>query len=72
MKEIMMKKTAIVTGASSGFGLLCVIELAKRGFEVIATMRDLSKSDPLLEKSKNVFHSIHLQLLDVTSKESIL
>ena len=36
-------------------------------------MRDLSKSDPLLEKSKqeNVFHSIHLHLLDVTSKESI-
>ena len=68
-----MKKTAIVTGASSGFGLLCVIELAKKGFEVIATMRDLSKSDQLLEKSKqeNVFHSIHLHLLDVTSKESI-
>jgi NAD(P)-dependent dehydrogenase (short-subunit alcohol dehydrogenase family) len=69
----MMKKTAIVTGASSGFGLLCVIELAKRGFEVIATMRDLSKSDQLLEKSKQekVYHSIHLHLLDVTSKKSI-
>ena len=68
-----MKKTAIVTGASSGFGLLCVIELAKRGFEVIATMRDLSKSDQLLEKSKQekVYHSIHLHLLDVTSKKSI-
>ena len=34
-----MEKTAIVTGASSGFGLLCVIELAKRGFEVIATLK---------------------------------
>ena len=55
-----MKKTAIVTGASSGFGLLTVNELAKRGFKVIATMRDLSKSKQLLEKSKqeNVFHSI--------------
>ena len=34
-------KTAVVTGASSGFGLLTAVELAKRGFSVIATMRNL-------------------------------
>jgi NAD(P)-dependent dehydrogenase (short-subunit alcohol dehydrogenase family) len=69
----MMKKTAIVTGSSSGFGLLTVIELAKKGFEVIATIRDLDKCNQLVDQSKqeNVFDSIHLQLLDVTSKESI-
>lgn len=36
----MIKKIAVVTGASSGFGMLTALELAKNGFEVIATMRD--------------------------------
>jgi|SRR3954451_2420326 NAD(P)-dependent dehydrogenase (short-subunit alcohol dehydrogenase family) len=70
----MKKKTAIVTGSSSGFGLLCVTELAKAGFEVIATMRDLNKADLLLQQcnKQNVSDSIHLHALDVTSKESIV
>ena len=69
----MKKKTAIVTGGSSGFGLLTVIELAKNGFHVIATMRDLQKSGLLIDKSKQekVWDSITLHALDVTSKESI-
>ncbi|MDR6999786.1 SDR family oxidoreductase [Neobacillus niacini] len=69
----MEKKTAIVTGSSSGFGLLTVIELALRGFTVIATMRNLTKSDQLLElaKEKQVVDYIHVHLLDVTSPESI-
>ena len=33
------KKVAVVTGSSSGFGLLTVAELAKAGYFVIATMR---------------------------------
>jgi len=33
------KKVAVVTGSSSGFGLLTVVELAKAGYFVIATMR---------------------------------
>ncbi len=55
------------------FRLLCVTELAKAGFEVIATMRDLNKADLLLQQCKrqNVSDSIHLHALDVTSKESI-
>ncbi len=69
----MTRKTAIVTGSSSGFGLLCVIELAMKGFTVIATMRDTKKASPLLEsaKEKNVEELIHVQPLDVTSPESI-
>jgi NAD(P)-dependent dehydrogenase (short-subunit alcohol dehydrogenase family) len=35
----MTQKTAIVTGSSGGFGLLCAIELALKGFTVLATMR---------------------------------
>ncbi|MCM3728232.1 oxidoreductase [Neobacillus cucumis] len=66
-------KTAIVTGSSSGFGLLCVIELALKGFTVIATMRNLNRAKELLElaKEKHVDHSIHITSLDVTSTESI-
>ena len=33
------KRVAVVTGSSSGFGLLTVVELAKAGYSVIATMR---------------------------------
>ncbi|MFF2445677.1 SDR family oxidoreductase [Neobacillus sp. NPDC058068] len=69
----MSKKTAIVTGSSSGFGLLCVIELALKGFTVIATMRDSNKATPLLERANenNVADLIYIQPLDVTSAEAI-
>ena len=70
----MTQKTAIVTGSSSGFGLLTVIELALKGFTVIATMRDVNKAQPLLElaKENQVENFIHVLPLDVTSTESIL
>ncbi|MDQ0175305.1 oxidoreductase [Bacillus chungangensis] len=69
----MGKKTAIITGTSSGFGLLTAIELAKNGFYVIATMRDVSKAAKLeeLAESHNVKDAIQVQPLDVTSSESI-
>jgi NAD(P)-dependent dehydrogenase (short-subunit alcohol dehydrogenase family) len=36
-------KSALITGTSSGFGLLATVELAKRGWHVIATMRNLAR-----------------------------
>lgn len=69
----MVKKTAIVTGASSGFGMLCVIQLAKKGFQVIATMRNMNKAEALIEHARKhqLSDQISLHPLDVNSTESI-
>ena len=69
----MNKKSAIITGASSGFGLLSAINLAKSGFHVVATMRNLSKDQQLIEKAKedNVIDLIQVEELDVSSPQSI-
>ena len=66
-------KTAIVTGSSSGFGKLIAIELARKGYNVIATMRDIQKSDNLIElvTRNNLQDRIHIYPLDVTSPVSI-
>lgn len=69
----MKKRSAIVTGSSSGFGLLTAIELAKKDFYVIATMRNISKAEILIELSKQngVRENIDIRQLDVTSEESV-
>lgn len=69
----MNPKIAIVTGSSSGFGLLTVIELALKGFTVIATMRDVNKATSLLEmaQKEQIQEKIQIHALDVSPSESI-
>lgn len=69
----MEKQLAVVTGASSGFGLFISLELAKKGFYVIATMRDTKKQMHLLHEADRygVKEYIEVYPLDVTSRESI-
>ncbi|KGX84982.1 SDR family oxidoreductase [Pontibacillus litoralis] len=69
----MTQKKAIVTGASSGFGLLITIELAKRGFHVYATMRNLQKTHCVAEAipSEALLKNISFYPLDVTKQQSI-
>ncbi|OOE12620.1 SDR family oxidoreductase [Fictibacillus arsenicus] len=69
----MNRKIAIITGTSSGFGMLCAVELAKTGFEVISTVRSLDKAENLLRLAdeQGVSDFIQLQTLDVTSEESV-
>ncbi len=64
----MEQKLAVVTGASSGIGLLTAIELARSGFRVVATMRNLSKRTRLDEAAAaaNVVKNIEVRRLDVT------
>ncbi|QWG33876.1 SDR family oxidoreductase [Bacillus mycoides] len=69
----MNKKIAVITGASSGFGLLTTLELAKKDYLVIATMRNLEKQVDLISQATklNLQQNIKVQQLDVTDQSSI-
>ncbi|RAN78294.1 short-chain dehydrogenase [Bacillus sp. SRB_331] len=68
----MNKKIAIITGASSGFGLLTTLELAKKDYLVIATMRNLEKQVDLLAQATKLKlqQNIKVQQLDITDQNS--
>ncbi|HDR7914318.1 TPA: SDR family oxidoreductase [Bacillus wiedmannii] len=72
-ERTMNKKIAIITGASSGFGLLTTLELAKKDYLVIATMRNLEKQVDLISQATklNLQQNIKVQQLDVTDQGSI-
>src|SRR5579863_2412604 len=59
-------KVAVITGASSGFGLLTSVELAKAGFRVVATMRDLARRARLDEAAAAAGTKLDIRTLDVT------
>jgi NAD(P)-dependent dehydrogenase (short-subunit alcohol dehydrogenase family) len=67
------ERTALITGASSGFGLLTTITLARRGWRVIATLRDPARSGRLEDAARaaNVLGRIEILPLDVTDAEQI-
>jgi NAD(P)-dependent dehydrogenase (short-subunit alcohol dehydrogenase family) len=68
-----MNKTVLLTGASSGFGLLTAVTLAKRGWHVIATMRDLGRREKLETAARDagVLDRIAIHALDVTNANQI-
>ncbi|EEK73045.1 Uncharacterized oxidoreductase yusZ [Bacillus mycoides] len=72
-ERTMNKKIAIITGASSGFGLLTALELAKKDYFVIATMRNLEKQIDLISQATklDLQQNIKVQQLDVTDQGSI-
>lgn len=69
------QKVVLITGCSSGFGLLSAVDLAK-DHHVIATMRNISKKDPLEIHYNSSIHpkdpgSITILPLDVTKTDTI-
>lgn len=66
-------RTVLITGSSAGFGLLTVVELAKRGWRVIASMRNLDRKGPLEAalKSAGAAQNVDFVQLDVTDAASI-
>ena len=71
----MPTKIAIVTGSSSGFGLLTVVELAKAGFSVVATMRQPERRDrldnALAAAGQDLASRVEVRQLDVTDFDKI-
>jgi NAD(P)-dependent dehydrogenase (short-subunit alcohol dehydrogenase family) len=69
----MPDKVALITGSSSGFGLLTSIELAKAGFRVVATMRDLGRRDHLdhAATAASVTGELDIRALDVTNFDAL-
>lgn len=64
---------AVVTGASSGFGLLITLALAESGYHVIATMRNLTKQGALLQAGEQNSLSQYIECfsLDVSDPQAI-
>lgn len=58
---------AVVTGASRGIGRATALELAARGFEVVATMRDPAAGADLPAAAAEVSGRLRVERLDVAS-----
>jgi NAD(P)-dependent dehydrogenase (short-subunit alcohol dehydrogenase family) len=67
------QKTVLLTGASSGFGLLGSVTLARRGWHVLATMRDPARGEKLetAAREAGVLDRIEVHPLDVTDPDQI-
>ena len=65
------QKVILITGCSSGFGFLTAVRLATQGHFVWATMRDLSKKDPLEKALSNRNVQVTIRVLDVTKTDTI-
>lgn len=61
-------KIAVITGASSGIGLLTAVELARSGFQVVATMREPNRRAGLEQAAglAGVSPYIDIRRLDIT------
>ena len=67
------QKVAVITGSSSGIGLLTAIEFAQHGYFVVATMRDPGRAAKLEEAAAKagVRERLDIRRVDVTEFDSL-
>jgi len=66
-----MAPVALITGTSTGIGLSVAVQMAKAGFTVVATMRNLEKAGPLRARAAQEGVPLDIRALDVESDDSV-
>src|SRR2546430_17266062 len=66
-----MARIALVTGTSSGIGLSTAVALARAGFTVVATMRNLGKAAALQARARSEGVALDVRQLDVQDEHSV-
>lgn len=64
-----MTRTVLTTGANSGIGLATVIELARRGYRSVGTVRSPAKAKPVQRAAERVGVKVETVLCDVTDPD---
>jgi short-subunit dehydrogenase len=72
MDDKINSKRVLITGCSSGFGLLTAVNAAKAGFDCIATMRNLDKAKNLTDALERANTTATIDKLDVTEPQDII
>ena len=66
----MTDRAVLTTGANSGIGLETVLEVARRGFRSIGSVRSEAKADDVLQAAKEAGVEVETVLLDVTDADA--
>ncbi|HWK34379.1 MAG TPA: SDR family NAD(P)-dependent oxidoreductase, partial [Hyphomicrobium sp.] len=66
-------RSVLITGTSAGFGLVATVELAKRGWRVVASMRNLERRASLEAAlaEAGATGNVDIIQLDVTDPDSL-
>jgi NAD(P)-dependent dehydrogenase (short-subunit alcohol dehydrogenase family) len=67
MAEI--ERTVLTTGANSGIGLATVLELARRGFRSVGSVRSEAKAEVVQKAAADAGVEVHTVLMDVNDPE---
>jgi NAD(P)-dependent dehydrogenase (short-subunit alcohol dehydrogenase family) len=59
-------QTVLTTGANSGIGLATVLEVARRGYHAVGTVRSLEKADVVMAAAREANVDVETAILDVT------
>jgi short-subunit dehydrogenase len=63
-------QTVLTTGANSGIGLAAVLEVARRGYRSVGTVRSQSKADVVAAAARQAEVEVETAIFDVTDAEA--